>query len=96
MSVGWVYRRLCRVTEREIGRPINPHLFRDCSVTSRAIDDPNNILAMATLLGHANMRIVEMHDNQAESIEASRQYQGLIATRRREIVNRTKSRTRGA
>lgn len=84
--------RLCKVTKRELGRPINPHLFRDCAVTSRAIDDPDNVRAMQPVLGHGSMRTSEMHYNQAKDIEASRQLQANIVTRRSAIACRGRRR----
>lgn len=88
MSNSSIYRQLTKVTKRDFGRSVNPHLFRDCGVTSRGIDDPDNILAMATLLGHSDVRTMEKHYNQAKAIDASRQYQGMITAKRQEITNR--------
>lgn len=88
MSGPSLYHRLRNVTARELGRPINPHLFRDCATTSLAIDDPAHIHAMQPLLGHSSMRTSEMHYNQAKAIEASRLHQALIVTKRRAIARR--------
>jgi site-specific recombinase XerD len=92
MSGSYLYHRLCKVTTRELGRPVNPHLFRDCAMTSRAIDDPDNVRAMQPVLGHSSMRTPEMHYNQAKAIEASRLHQAHIVTKRREITRRAGSR----
>ncbi len=89
MSDSYLYHRLRRVTARELGRPINPHLFRDCATTSRAIDDPAHIRAMQPVLGHTTMRTCETHYNQAKAIEASRLHPALIVAKRREIISRT-------
>jgi integrase len=86
MSDSYLNHRLCKVTKRELGRPVNPHLFRDCAMTSRAIDDPDNVRAMPPVLGHNNMRTSEMHYNQAEAIDACRLHQANIVTKRREIT----------
>lgn len=88
MSDSCINHRLCKVTKRELGRPINPHLFRDCAMTSRAIDDPDNVRAMPPVLGHSKMRTSEMYYNQAKAIEASRLHQANIVTKRREITRR--------
>ena len=77
------YIRLRKVTERELGIPINPHLFRDCAMTSVAIDDPVHIRIMQPLLGHSTMATSEQHYNQATAIDAGRQYQAMIERRRR-------------
>ena len=77
------YIRLRKVTERERGIPITPHLFRDCAMTSVAIDDPVHIRIMQPLLGHSTMATSEQHYNQATAIDAGRQYQAMIERRRR-------------
>lgn len=61
MSDSYLNHRLCKVTKRELGRKINWHLFRHCAMTSRAIDDPDNVRAMQPVLGHSSMRTSEMH-----------------------------------
>ena len=88
MSDSCLYHRVCKVTKRELGRPINPNLFRDCAMTTRAIDDPDNVRAMQPVLGHNNMRTSEMHYNQADAIKASRQHQANIVTKRSAIARR--------
>lgn len=86
------YIAICKRTERELGRPINPHLFRDCATTSRAIDDPDNIRDMQPLLGHSSMRPIERHYNQAKAIDAARQFQRLIHGKRADTVTATRIR----
>lgn len=88
------YIRIREVTKRELGRPINPHLFRDCAMTSRAIDDPDNIRSMQPLLGHSSMTPSERHYNHAKAIEAARDYQSLINRKRRTIANKTRKKRR--
>jgi integrase len=83
MSDSYINHRLCKVTARELGRPVNPHLFRDCAMTSRAIDDPDNVRAMPPVLGHSDMQTSERHYNQADAIKASRQHQANRAITRR-------------
>jgi integrase len=78
-----IHKRVAAVTRRLFGRPINPHLFRDCFATSVAIRDPGHIRVAAILLGHSQ-RTNEAHYNQARALEAGRLYQqGLVALRRR-------------
>jgi integrase len=88
MSDSYINHRICKVTKRELGRPINPHLFRDCAMTSRAIDDPDNVRAMQSVLCHSRMQTSERHYNQADAIKASRQHQANIATKRSAIARR--------
>ena len=58
-----VYIRICTATRRQLGRPLNPHLFRDCLATSIAIQDPVNIHAVAALLGHRTLATMEKYYN---------------------------------
>jgi hypothetical protein len=39
-------------TKRAFGRPINPHLFRDCAATSIAIHDLEHVRIATSILGH--------------------------------------------
>ena len=80
-----VYARVTRVTKEGLGRPVNPHLFRDCGATSIAIEDPEHVHIIAAILGHASHATAERYYNQAQSLEAGRLYQEFIATQRREM-----------
>jgi hypothetical protein len=52
MTDNGIYGRIVARTRERLRQPINPHLFRDCAVTSLAIDDPANIGIASRLLGH--------------------------------------------
>ena len=69
-----------------MGQPINPHLFRDCAVTSVAIDDPVNIGIASRLLGHRSASTTERYYNQARSVEASRRMQKSLLARRNNLL----------
>jgi integrase/recombinase XerD len=80
-----IYDRITTVTERAFGVSINPHLFRDCAVTSVAIDDPEHIGIAAPILGHTDPRTTEKHYIQANAIVAGRRLRNSIDTVRREL-----------
>jgi integrase len=61
-------------TRNEFGAAVWPHLFRDCLLTSVAIDQPDLMRISATLLGHASASTGEKHYNQARMLDASRRY----------------------
>ena len=65
-------------TETAFGRPINPHLFRDCVATSIAIDDPGHVRIASQLLGHRCTATTERYYNQAQAIDAARRYQRFL------------------
>ena len=79
------YARVTNVTLRALGKSLNPHLFRDCAATSVAIEDPEHVRIIAAILSHASHATAERYYNQAQSLEAGRVYQKLIAARRREM-----------
>jgi len=71
------YQQLVARTRAGFGRPVNPHLFRDCVATSIAIDDPDHVRIAARLLGHRSLATTERYYNQARSIDAVRRHQEL-------------------
>ena len=63
-----------RYTAKQFGTAVWPHLFRDCLLTSLAIDQPDLMRIGATLLGHASSHTGTKHYNQARMLDASRRY----------------------
>ena len=70
-------------TERAFGRPVNPHLFRDCAATSIAVHDPDHVRMAAGILGHRSFATTERHYNLATSLKAARNYQDELEWLRR-------------
>lgn len=91
-----VFDRISKVTERAFGRPINPHLFRDCAVTTVAIDDPEHVGIVAPLLGHHDPRTTEKHYIQANSIAAGRRLRKSVDTMRKELTPHRQRRKEGS
>ena len=74
-----VYVQMVQTTERIFGHPINPHLFRDCAMTTLATDDPAHIWAGSKVLGHSSLKTGEKHYNQADMLSAAAQYHETLA-----------------
>jgi hypothetical protein len=74
-------------TAAEYGRPLWPHLFRDCLLTSVAIDQPDLMSISARLLGHSSLRTGERHYNQASMLDASRRYGMAILELREQFLD---------
>jgi integrase len=72
------YGQITTRTRDGLGRPINPHLFRDCAATSIAIDDPDHIGIVSRLLGHRAASTAERYYIHARAVEASRLMQQNI------------------
>ena len=82
MSREAIYHCITTRTCHILGRPINPHLFRDCVATSIAIEDPTHIDIASGLLGHHTPATTEMYYNQARGVEASRRLQTFLLSLR--------------
>jgi integrase len=78
-----IYDRITRCTLKGLGRPVHPHLFRDCAATTIAIEDPGHVRIASRLLGHRMLSTTEKHYNQARSVEAARLMQSVLLLLRR-------------
>ena len=78
MSEQSVYWNTCRLTEDLFGQRINPHLFRDCAASALATEDPEHILAIARILGHASIDTTMRHYNQSQMISAAEIYHQVV------------------
>jgi len=65
-----IYNNTCNLTERVFGVRINPHLLRDCLASALATEDPEHILAIARILGHASLDTTNRHYNHSQMISA--------------------------
>jgi integrase/recombinase XerD len=79
-----VYFRIRARTQVRFRRSINPHLFRDSAATSIAIEDPEHVHIVRSILGHTTLRTGERYYIHAQTLEASRRYQHRILELRRE------------
>jgi integrase/recombinase XerD len=69
-----IYYRVKACTERLVGHPLNPHLFRDCAATTIAELAPEDIGIISRILGHSSLRSAELHYNQAGMLAAGSRY----------------------
>lgn len=74
-----IYCGVTHVTNRLVGRPINPHLFRDCVATFIAEEAPEQVRIIARILGHSTLRTSEDHYNQAGMLSAQKRYLEALA-----------------
>ena len=78
-----IYFAICKRTKQAFGHSVNPHLFRDCAVTTFGIVDPANIHAAAPLLGHTSLKTTEAHYQQAQMHHSVKRYQDTIMLARK-------------
>ena len=89
-----IYELVCDMTEAKFGVRINPHLIRDCYVTTIAWFDPKHIRAASAVLAHFDPHTAERSYNQADMVSALGQYQDDIQARRRELVESRRTKPR--
>jgi integrase/recombinase XerD len=82
MSESTLRHLIKRYTQKEFGTAVWPHLFRDCLLTSIAVDQPDLMRIGAAVLGHASSLTGEKHYNQARILEASRRFGTTISSLR--------------
>ncbi len=75
----FLYRRIVRITENILGKPINPHLLRDCAATTLSLESPDLARVAPALLGHRNAATTARYYVQAKNLEASRKINGILA-----------------
>jgi integrase len=83
ITMAGIYGIVIARTREVLGRAINPHLFRDCAVTTLAIEDPGHIGIAAPILAHRTGSTTERYYNQARGVEASRLMQNYLLALRR-------------
>lgn len=81
----WLYERMCKLTERLAGRPINPHLFRAIGATYLAEDAPDDEYAAANLLSHRHRSTTERYYIRARSLRASRRVDALLTKSKQKV-----------
>ncbi len=73
-----VSRCVSAVTQRELGRALNPHLFRKISSTDLAIRDPAHVGVAQPLLGHADYRTTQQAYNLGRAIDAAGRHHAIV------------------
>ena len=66
------------VTQRELGRALNPHLFRKISSTDLAIRDPAHVGVAQPLLGHADYRTTQRTYNLGRALDAAGRHHAVV------------------
>lgn len=79
-----IYFSISQLTKKRFGHVVSPHLFRDSAATSIAVEDPEHVHIVRSVLGHSTMQSSERHYIQARTLEASRRYQQRIREWRRQ------------
>ena len=91
LSCNSVRRQVKLHTEEAFGKPITPHLFRDCAATSIAIHDPEHVWITTNILGHNTLATSQKYYDQSRMLEAGRHYQFTIADLHRTLREEARS-----
>ncbi|MDN3568487.1 tyrosine-type recombinase/integrase [Paeniroseomonas aquatica] len=78
MGTQALYDMTTKRTRLAFGKALSPHLFRDCAATSIAIEDPVHVRIASQVLGHRSQATTERYYNQAQTIDAARQWQATL------------------
>lgn len=73
-----IYFRIRKLTRERFGHPINPHQFRDVAGTSTAVEDPEHVHIVRSVLEHTTLQSGERYYIHARSLEASRRFQAHV------------------
>ncbi len=79
LSDSSLFHVVTRRTREAFGHSVNPHLFRDCAVTTIALHHGAQMGAGVALLGHRDPRTTGKYYNQADMVSAVRDYQTVLA-----------------
>ncbi|MEO3432588.1 hypothetical protein [Inquilinus sp. CAU 1745] len=92
LTAGGLSRHFGNLTVREFGHRINPHLLRDCAVTSIVETDPREVLRASALAGHRDPRTTDRHYQHATSYAAAELTYDLLAGYRMPPAPKTRTR----
>jgi integrase/recombinase XerD len=94
LADGSVHDTIEKRTKAAFGHAISPHLFRDCAATSIAVDDPEHVRIIKSILGHGSEGAGEKYYNQGRSLDAQRNMTNSLRARRRLLHDRQPARRR--
>ena len=77
-SVSGFVGGLAKLTLREFGEVLRPHDFRHVAATSVALEDPENVNIIASVLRHGSLKTSETYYNRARGIDAIQFYQNVV------------------
>ena len=82
-----IYNCIKKRTQEYLGEPINMHQFRHCAATTIARRNPDQVLTIAPLLGHATPDAAFKHYVVSQGSEASATHQSLITSLRHNKIS---------
>jgi integrase/recombinase XerC len=65
-----LYYAVTRISDELLGKPLYPHLLRDCAASAMSSDAPEYILAASRILGHSSLNTTLSHYEQSSMLAA--------------------------
>jgi integrase/recombinase XerD len=87
LDKGALATRIRKHTKVAFGASLPPHWFRDATATMIAVENPKHICDAHQILGNT-LATAQKHYNQADSLEASRRHQAMLAALRSSLKRR--------
>ena len=78
MTEHGIYTRIVQVTEKALGHPVTPHMFRDAAATFIAEMAPEHALLAAAVLQHTKLQTTLDHYIHGQQHLAAHKYHGAI------------------
>jgi len=78
LAYTYVGHTITDTTLRELGVPVNPHLFRDCAVYTVATAAGHRMGIASGLLQHTDRDTIQKHYNKGATLDAVRRYQQIL------------------
>jgi integrase/recombinase XerD len=78
MSEHGIYTRMTQVTEKHLGHPVTPHMFRDAAATFITELAPEHAMMAAAVLQHANLDVTMRHYVHGQQHLAALKYHAAI------------------
>jgi integrase len=78
LAYTYVGHIITETTRRELGVPVNPHLFRDCAAYTVAINAGDRMGIASGLLQHTDERTVDKYYNKGASLGAVQMYRQIL------------------
>ena len=79
LAEGSLHNVFRRRTEREFGKPIPPHWFRDIDVTTLTRHSPEDARITGSILHHSDPEIANRHYNHALHIDAAKRHVSALS-----------------
>jgi site-specific recombinase XerD len=94
LTADGIYQRISHLTREAFGEAVSPHRFRHAAASTISRHDPDHVMSITSVLGHASLDMAYRHYITAQGREASEAYQAILLNMRKEAKVQAKEKTR--